>query len=264
MFSETTHSIIIFSLCLLVLVMLFGTFISTIIYRYKRNQQVYDEEIAALRDNYESKLLLGILDMQEYTFSNISREIHDNVGQKLSLAKLLLNTKEFDDNDRMAIEVSDTIDLVSESIGDLDDLSKSLTTEVILDRGLMHAIEFEVSQLRKSRMYNAWLAFEGEDVFFDSQTEISIFRIVQESFHNIIKHANASDICVRLRYEEDSINMIIEDNGNGFQLMDKKNGSGLANIKSRTSELGGKFAILSSQMGTSLNFKIPFKQLPDE
>jgi two-component system, NarL family, sensor kinase len=263
MFSESTQTSIIFTVCLLVLGMLFAAFISNIVYRYKRNQRVYYEEVEALKDGHESRLLRSTLEMQEYTFSKVSREIHDNVGQKLSLAKLLLNTRPFDDNDKIPFQVFDTIELITESLGDLSDLSKSMTSEVLLDRGLMQAIDFEVSQLRKSRMYNAWLVFEGENVFLDTQRELSIFRIVQESFHNIIKHANASDICIRLRYDDDDIHMIIEDNGNGFQLTDKKNGTGLANIKSRTHELDGKFAILSSEMGTSLNFKIPLKQLPD-
>ncbi|MEO6723406.1 MAG: ATP-binding protein [Ferruginibacter sp.] len=263
MYSETVQSIVIFVVCILVLLMLFGSFIVTIVYRYKRNQRVYSKQIDSLRTDQENDLLKGQLEMQEYTFSNISREIHDNVGQKLSLAKLLLNTRDFTDVNTAQLQAMDSIALISEAISDLGDISRSMSSEMILNDGLVKAIKFEISQLKKSGIYNPVFTFEGQEVPLDAKKELTIFRILQESFHNIIKHANASDIFVRLNYEEEKLILIIEDNGNGFQLEKKEYGTGLANIKTRTSTLGGKFAIVSDEKGTCLNLEIPFKSITD-
>src|SRR6187200_1372169 len=99
MYTENFQSIFIFTVCIILLLMLFGAFIMTVVYRYKRNQRVYLEDLEVLRSGHQNDLLKGQLEIQEYTFSNISREIHDNVGQKLSLAMLLINTQTFEDVD---------------------------------------------------------------------------------------------------------------------------------------------------------------------
>lgn len=259
MFSETVQSIVIFVVCMMMLAILFGTFIITVVYRYKRNQRTYYSELESLRSVQETNLLKGQLERQEYTFGNISREIHDNVGQKLSLAKLLLNTRDFGNLKTAQLQAMDSIGLIKETISDLGDISKSMSAEMILADGLVKAIDFEISQLKKSGMYNATFTFIGVDRVVDAEKELTIFRILQESFHNIIKHANASDIHVGLHYMEDQMILNIEDNGNGFQLNKKQFGTGLANIKTRIALLKGKYAILSSDTGTCLNFEIPFK-----
>ena len=259
MYTENFQSIFIFTVCIILLLMLFGAFISTVVYRYKRNQRVYLEDLEVLRSGHHNDLLKGQLEIQEYTFSNISREIHDNVGQKLSLAMLLINTQTFEDVDTAQEQVEDSIVLLSEALKDLSDISKSMSSEIISNNGLVEAITFEISQLQKSGMFKAGFNLKGQQIFLDSQMELTIFRIIQESFHNIIKHANASEIYIQLEYEEENLVLSIEDNGTGFQLEKRDTGTGLANIKARTSMLDGKFSIFSNETGTCLNFDIPFK-----
>lgn len=238
----------------------FCTFIVTIIYRYQQKQNKYFKDIEELNVRHENALLKAQLEMQEYTFQNISREIHDNIGQKLSLAKLYLNTIPYSKLNTPAIQVVDSVTIVSEVINDLSDIARSMNSEIILNNGLVKGIEFEVAQLKKSGIYEIDFEVTGNSIFFDFKRELIVFRIIQESLHNIMKHAEASEINIRLHYNASHLNLKIMDNGKGFIKDAKKDGTGLINIRRRTSLLEGDFSITSSKVGTQLVFTIPINQ----
>lgn len=88
----------------------------------------------------------------------------------------------------------------------------------------------------------------------DQNTEIVIYRIIQELLNNVIKHADAKKVLIQLSREQDRFNLTVEDDGKGFNLNEKTYGSGLENIKARTSYLNGNIEILSKPgEGTSIN-----------
>jgi signal transduction histidine kinase len=138
----------------------------TIIYRYQQKQNKYYKEIEELKQKHENALLKAQLEMQEYTFQNISREIHDNIGQKLSLAKLYLNTICHSKPDSSESHVTNSVGIISEAINDLRDIARSMSSEIVLNNGLIKGIEFEVDQLLKSGIYEIDLSICGESVFF--------------------------------------------------------------------------------------------------
>jgi two-component system, NarL family, sensor kinase len=260
MLNQSTQSIIIFTICTILLMLVFCTFIVTIIYRYQQKQNIYFKEIEELKVVHENALLKAQLEMQEYTFQNISREIHDNIGQKLSLVKLYLNTIPGSKLNAPAIQVTDSVVIISEVINDLSDIARSLNSEIILNNGLVKGIEFEVAQLQKSGIYEIDLAITGNLIFFDFKKELIIFRIIQESLNNIMKHSEASGINIHLHYNATHLRLTIKDNGKGFVKDEKKDGSGLINIRRRTSLLEGDFSITSSKEGTQLIITIPINQ----
>jgi two-component system, NarL family, sensor kinase len=100
MFDKTDQSIIIFIITSALLILLLIGFITTIIYRYQQKQNAYFKDIETLKTSHENSLLQAQLEIQEQTFQNISREIHDSIGQKLTLAKLHLNTLEYNNRDK--------------------------------------------------------------------------------------------------------------------------------------------------------------------
>lgn len=164
MLNQFTQSVVIFLVCVVILLILFCTFIISIILRYRQKQRSYYLELEALEATQENALLQAQLDMQEYTFQNISREIHDNIGQKLSLAKLLLNTQTYTDMQATETEIENSVLMISEAINDLSDISKSMNSEIISNNGLVKAIEHEVAQLQKSRMYE--ITFEASAISY--------------------------------------------------------------------------------------------------
>jgi two-component system, NarL family, sensor kinase len=250
--------LIIFVILSVLLMLALVVFITVIIYRYQQKQNAYFKDIEMLKTTHENALLQSQLEMQEQTFENISREIHDNIGQKLTLAKLHLNTLDYADTNKTALQVSGSVNMIGEAINDLSDISRSMSSEIILNNGLIKAMEFEAAQLQKPGIYKINLCTTGNPVFMDTNTELVLFRIAQEAINNIIKHAQATAIDIHLHYNTVLLTMQINDNGIGFNTAQTKPGTGLQNIKKRTALLKGNYAISTViNTGTQIKIEIP-------
>ena len=258
MLKAPTEFIVVFIIISVILMLVLVVFITLIIYRYQQKQNIYFKDIEALNRSHENALLQSHLEIQEQTFQKISREIHDNIGQKLTLAKLYLNTLNYTDSNRTILQVNDSVNIISEAIIDLSDLSHSMSSEIILNNGLIKALEFEVVQLEKSGKYKINFSATGSTIFFDSSTELLLFRIVQEVLTNIVKHANASIIDINLHYITTLLTIQVTDNGKGFFIDENNTGTGLSNIKKRAAMLNGNLVLNTRPgMGTTIKIEIP-------
>lgn len=259
MFNTSTQSILIFVLTSILVILFLIGFITMIIYRYQQKQALYYKNLEKLKITHQNALLQSQLEMQEQTFQNISREIHDNIGQKLTLAKLHLNTLDLSDNNSSLIQVNDSVEMISEAIKDLSDISRSMSSEIILNNGLIRALEFETEQLHKSGRYVITLSISSNTAFLEANKELVLFRIVQEALNNIVKHAEATTITIKLHYHSNLLNLVIIDNGKGFSNNgDIQNGAGLINMKKRAHTLNGKCIINSKTGGgTAIKIEIP-------
>ena len=230
----------------------------------RQNKLLLQEQ--ELRNQYEETLLQTQLEIQEQTLKTISEEIHDNIGQALSLAKLKLNTLKYDQPDLLVEKINDSRELVSKAIRDLRDLSRSLNTDSIASMGLVRAIELELELFRKSG-FQTTLYTEGEIRKMEPQQELILFRIVQESLNNIIKHAEAKTIRVTALYTADELDLQVEDDGKGADpsQLDMDGNSykslGLRNMSNRAGMIGGTFSINSVPgNGTIIKLNIPFNK----
>lgn len=257
MFNQSTQSIIIFTVSVVILLLFFCIFIVNILYRFQQKKNQYYKELDTLKIKHENALLKSQLEMQENTFQKISTEIHDNIGQKLSLAKLYLNTISDPEIIFSVPQIKDSVEIISEVINDLSDIAHSLSSDIILNEGLVKGVELEVKQLKKTCVYDIDLAITGDSVFFEFEKELILFRIVQEALQNIMKHSEASAINIRLHYNSTQLTMVIKDNGKGFVIDEKRKGVGLINIQRRTSILKGDFSIQSGAAGTEIIITIP-------
>jgi two-component system, NarL family, sensor kinase len=228
-------------------------------FRIKQNMEKRETE-------FQSTLLLSQLEIQEQTLKTISEEIHDNIGQALSLAKLKLNTLKYDQPDLLVEKINDSRELVSKAIRDLRDLSRSLNTDSIASMGLVRAIELELELFRKSG-FQTTLYTEGEVRKMDPQQELILFRIVQESLNNIIKHAEAKTIRVTALYTATELDLQVEDDGKGADAsqLDMEGNSfkslGLRNMYNRARMIGGTFSIHSvPDNGTIIKLNIPLNK----
>ena len=116
MFSSTTESLLIFIIISTLLIVLLISFITFIVYRYQQKQNVYYKDLEELKIVHANEMLQSQLEIQEQTFENISREIHDNIGQKLTLAKLQLNTLHYDAIDKTKHELNDVVRTIGDTI----------------------------------------------------------------------------------------------------------------------------------------------------
>jgi two-component system, NarL family, sensor kinase len=244
-------------------ILILAAFAVALTYLYQKNQFLYFQKITALKLNHEKNLMSAQLEMQESTFQHISREIHDNINLSLSLSKLQLNTINMFNESDAEKKINSTIDLISKSIHDLSHLSKTLNTDLIKSMGLINAIKEEMEKLELTGLFSIEMQVTGQPVFMDAEKELLIFRIVQESFNNIIKHSEAKNIKFWLRYYDCHVELTIKDNGKGFEVPLTENrikGAGLNNITVRAKALNGKACIFSAPgKGTSLHISIPYQ-----
>lgn len=252
------YGIMIFILVSSILIFCLILFFAFIIFKYQKRQHIYYKGIEDLKTKHQNDILQSQLEIQEQTFQNISQEIHDNIGQKLSLTKLNLNTININEKDTATIQINNAVSMIGEVITDLSDLSRSMSSEIILSNGFIKAMEFEVNQMNKPGMYSIRLKITGESVFMEARRELILFRIVQEALNNIIKHAEATEILIELFFTEDALELMINDNGKGFNKDKLQSGNGFINMQKRAQSLNGLCDIFSEPgKGTRITIKIP-------
>jgi two-component system, NarL family, sensor kinase len=260
MFDNPREEIVVFVLCVFILILFLSVFLIMLVYKHQKKGIAYSREIEDLRVKYENTLLQSQLEVQEQTFQHIAREIHDNIGQKLTLAKLYLNTLSYSSLEEVRLSVSESLDLITDSISSLSDVSRSMGTEVLLNNGLVKGIELELNKLQKTGLYQCDFKVNGQEIFLNANTEIVIFRIVQECINNFLKHAKGRCESIYLHYTADELELIIRDDGQGFEANSSSPGAGLINIKKRAAMLNGFCNIDSCGTGTTITIKIPINE----
>jgi signal transduction histidine kinase len=206
---------------------------------------------------YQQELLQAQLEMQEQTLKTISQEIHDNVGQILSLAKMNLNILTLEDTGNG--QLSSVKELVSKAITDLRDLSKGYYAERLAENGLLTAIRHELEQLDKTGLLVTHFTAEVEELTIDKSKTIFIYRMVQEILHNVMKHASAKNVYVRIFRENGLTHICIKDDGKGFSREDInfKPGIGLSSIQNRAGMIDAT-AVIESEVGNGTTFNLTF------
>jgi signal transduction histidine kinase len=244
-------------ICSLIFVFL-TTSIVFVVFKYQRKRRLHKINILDLKSEHENEILKAQIKVQEQTFQHIANEIHDNIGQKLSFAKLQLNVMQDFYNKHQQEIIQEIAEVITESLSDLRNLSRSLSLDFITNNGFIKAVENEIEKLNKSGLYQFKLIVQGDSQFLDIDKELMLFRIVQESLNNVVKHAQAQQILIKLHYTTNNLVVSIEDDGIGFDVKKKSNGSGLSNISKRAQSIGGFATINSSKLtGTTVQINIP-------
>lgn len=228
---------------------------------YEKRNQDFLSELQRVQIENEKKILTKQIEMVEKTYENISREIHDNIGQKLSIAKLHLHTMEENNTVPDNIRISSTLKLITSAIVEIGDISRTLNSEFVAFHGLKKILEIEVQQLQRTRQFKISFKTSGEAVFLAPLQEVFLFRIVQEALNNIIKHSKATTIHFQLDYNEENIHLSIADNGKGFDKNSPKHlpGTGLSNISKRAEVIDADCQIESvPNQGTIITVKLPY------
>lgn len=235
---------------------LIGSFLLLLVFVFLRRQRKNKEEKEEMKNRYEQTLLRTQLEIQEQIFSYISQEIHDNIGQILSLARLNLNTFEGVAGEKL----NQTDELMGKAIKDLRDLSHNLQNNRIHNVGIIESIrQLLVSVERTGRFQTS---FRTSDNFhlLDTNTDIILYRMIQEIINNIIKHAQATTIDVEIQEADDAITIAISDDGVGFdpaQLKEDRPGIGLRNIVNRAKIVNTTVDVKSApNKGTTITLSI--------
>jgi two-component system, NarL family, sensor kinase len=257
---KANNDIVVFLIVITLVILIMAGFILSILFLYRRRQVNYLKELEQIKLDVDKNLLSTQLEIQEQTFQAISREIHDNISLSLTLAKLQLNTIDFTDQSQIPVTVHSATSHISKAIDDLRDISRNLNADLVLQQGLTAVLETEVEKIQKTGFYNIELIISGNTVFLEGQKELVIFRIIQESLNNILKHAKAKNIELLLNYKPTQLEITIKDNGTGFifDASAERKTAGLTNMQKRAALIGGQCTIVSiPDEGTSVNLYIP-------
>ena len=229
---------------------------------YNNRKKRHQEENELLRKNFENELLKSQMEVQEQTMQTIAANLHDNIGQLMSLTAVTLSTINLNDPSRIAEKIESASQLAKRSVKELRQLSRLIYGQELIRMGLANAISLELDYLKAAGLHTVtfksnYMAKEGQ-----TEKEIILFRIFQEVLNNAIRHAEATAIDVTIEQDLGSLKLSIKDDGRGFieaEVVKEKKGMGLFNIRKRVALISGDVAIIAvPDMGTEINIMIPY------
>jgi signal transduction histidine kinase len=230
--------------------------------------ELRESQSQLLQSHQKLRELAAHLDnIKEYERKRIAREIHDDLGQNLLALRIdaeLLLTRTGDRHPHLHARAASTLGHIDATIKSVRQIINDLRPNV-LDLGLNAAAAWQIAQFRQRTGIACELVENDTDIKVSDQCATGLFRILQESLSNVVRHAHAKSVRVDLRVENDRIRMSIRDDGIGLPpLGGHKSGTfGLIGIEERVRILGGSFALNSSPgHGTALSVSIPVHGAP--
>jgi signal transduction histidine kinase len=223
----------------------------------QKSEELYQQKAVELIKNEQVKSMRNYINGEENERSRIASELHDGIGGSISAIKLKLSKiAEEDKND----ELEKVIKNVDVLYHDVRSISHNLITPQLKNSIFIEIINNLVNDIKEATSLEITLEYLEEDKLnlLSEEIQVTVYRIIQELIKNSISHSNGTKIEINVTKFEESLNLIVEDNGSGFDTSKKKLGIGLRNIESRTKALGGKLVIDSViGRGSAFNITIP-------
>jgi PAS domain S-box-containing protein len=204
----------------------------------------------SIRQETERKVLNAVIATEEKERKRFATDLHDSIGPLLSSINLYLSALAKSKlNERNEQMVSASREIVSETLLNIKEISNNLSPHILNDFGLVNAINSFINKINLSKSINISLDSKNMEERLNQQVEVVIYRVVTELINNTIKHAEASNIQIKLAKENKALNLIYIDDGKGFEPQDinsESSGMGLYNILSRIRSLNGTHNIQSN------------------
>ncbi len=229
----------------------------------EQQKELEKQKNLTLLKEQEINTINAMIDGQEKERVRIAEDLHDNIGSVLATLKLhfenlkLNREKEHFNQEEL---YSKTEKLIDETYLKVRSIAHAKNAGVIANKGLLIAIKLMAEKISDANRITIEVLDFGLDKRLENSLEIAVFRIVQELTTNIIKHADATHATINISQFDNNLNIIIEDNGRGFNMntIELKNGMGLNSIQTRIEHLKGTFEVDSTiGKGTSIIIDIP-------
>jgi len=220
--------------------LLFATILLIFIFTQRKKLQ-YQQSLHSLKESQQLQLIEASVRSEETERHRIAEELHNEVGALLSSAKIHFHTIRLPEGDKYNLTMYHKgTELIDESIKKIRGISHSLHSHILQSFGLNEAIKHFTEKLVSGSLITATTALDYNYITTDlPQSDISIYRIIQELLNNILKHAHASEIHITSKYENESLTFNIIHNGKGLTqetfeaLRYTSDGMGLRNIQNR-------------------------------
>ena len=217
-----------------------------------------------LAESSRVKLLNQLVTSQEKERQRFARDLHDQLGQQLTILRLKLETLKDESGQRQKLSaaIEEILGVLSHLDSDIDFLAWELRPIILDDLGLKEALRLYVDRWKE----HSGIAAEFHSTGFNQdrlpvETENNLYRITQEALNNVAKHSNGSRVSVLLERRDDHAVLIIEDNGQGFKAdggFDLDSGFGLTGMRERALLIGASFEVESNaEKGTTIFVRAP-------
>lgn len=220
-----------------------------------------------LKASYKAvrKLTAHLQNIREEERTSIAREIHDELGQQLTVLKMdvsWLNKKFHGADEKANQRLKELLSMIDETVKSVRRISSQLRPSLLDDLGLTAAMEWQLSEFEKRAGIKTKLITPKEEVDLSDAVKTALFRIFQESLTNVARHSKAKKVTVVLRRDDHTFILSITDDGKGFDInkVADKRTLGILGMKERSSMIGGTYEINSTPGGgTSVIISVPVK-----
>lgn len=244
-----------------VILVLTGLIVISLFISQKRKYR-HRQEKSQMKNNFDQELLRSQLEIQHQSFESISRELHDNVGTLISIAMVHIRSLPTPAHQEEAQKITEAESLLNEAMTTLKDISLSINPEKIGRLGWQQSFIAELDRIRKTNLFTIQYTEEGVSFAIELPKQVIIFRILQETLNNILKHSNGSNIYAGIRYADPLLIISIRDDGKGLPSVGAAGagGSGMKNMLARAAMLPAILDIDSSpETGTTVT--LTYKEL---
>jgi signal transduction histidine kinase len=230
---------------------LMSAFVVAMVVLHRQRQTQNRQKLAQIKAEHEKTLLNIENEIQQETLTQVGRELHDNIGQLLSLAKLNLNSSKPE-------KQAEGKDYINQIIKEVRALSKTLNLDWVESITMDEFISQQLEKIQSTGFCKTSLDSDHSFNQLPKDKKLIFIRVIQECLNNAIKHAEPNAISIRIYQDGSQRTIEITDDGKGFDSSIKSNGSGLLNLSKRMETVGGKFNLTSAVgKGTQITLKLP-------
>ena len=222
-----------------------------------QEKELESQKVTNLLKDQELNAIDAMIEGQEKERQRIANDLHDDLGGLMATVKLHFNALK----EKQSPELyKKTTDLLDEAYNKVRSVAHAKNSGVMAKKGLLKALNDMARTVSDSNQIQVAIIDHGLEERLENSLELTIFRIAQELITNVIKHAHASEAAINITKHQNSLNIMVEDNGKGFNTKNitKNSGMGIHSIDKRIENLGGQVTIDSEiNKGTTIIIDIP-------
>lgn len=228
-----------------------STFVIAMVFIHRQRQAQNRQKVNQIKSEHEKTLLNIENEIQQETLTHIGRELHDNIGQLLSLAKLNFGSLKPEKH-------AEGKEILNQVIQEVRGLSKTLNLDWVESISINEFIAQQLERINNTGFCETVLEADVDLVALPKDQKLVLIRVIQESLNNAIKHASPDKIGIKIYRDGLNRRIRIQDDGSGFDTSLQTNGSGMHNLKKRMDTIGGEFKLTSAVgNGTEITLTLP-------
>jgi signal transduction histidine kinase len=248
--------LLVISFSIVLFTLLLAIFILFSFFQKKKSKFLIDQMESELI--FQAELTKSKIEIKEQTLTNISRELHDNIGQILSVALMQMNIIIENDGEYTKKELKNIKELVNKSLNEIRLLSKIMNGDIFVNTNFIKSISEDLERIAELKKIKYQLNVSGEIQKINKEHQTIIYRILQESIANILRHSHSETIAIEIFFTSNNCKINIIDTGKGFDYKKESSGTGLANIKTRVQLIKATLNINSEiNKGTTITIDYP-------